>query len=174
MVDRKLKPMHYALWALAGASLAASTWFLTLIPIPRLLEIGCGCGTALWSDRLRFLGILGPGIIGFVVMIWAEKQLGRGYRSELWSDEDLAPLRAFLTKPLWKRLNWVTLVIYLDVFIYWLRPNRLDWIHLGLIYILLLPKSCVSRMQQVFAPVRKKREGALIDWHNFKPIQSDH
>ena len=41
------------------------------------------------------------------------------------------------------------------------------------VYILLLPLQSATRLRQMLTP-SLGRTGGLIDWQNFKPIQSEH
>jgi hypothetical protein len=170
MEDRKPNPKLLVTWAIAGALLAASTWFLSFIPVPRLHANGCGFGDVLWMNRLRFLVFFLPFAIGIAVSLSAERRFNRGFLNGIWSEAQLEPVRALLAKPVWSTTAAVLAVAIVVEVIYSAKTS-----HLGggaFIYLLLFPNQTATRIRQLITPKVQTTSG-LIGWHNFKPIQSD-
>jgi hypothetical protein len=171
MDEQKPNPKRLVIWAIAGSFLAASTWFLAWLPIPRFTANECGCWDLLWMNRLRLISLLGPFVVGMTVSFLAERRFKRCVNNQTWSEAQLEPVRALIAKPIWSWTSGLLIGATALSLIFILRRE-----HTGAgayIYMLLLPTQTVTRIRQLVTP-RVKSTGGLIDWRSFKPIHSDH
>lgn len=156
MADAKPNPKHLALWAIAGASLASSTFLATFLP-KQILE----------SLTYRYEVLLTPFVLGLLVWFLAQRRLSRGYIEGLWSDPELSPVRAFLTNPLWP---WTLAGVFLAALIALAFTK-----HSGaLIYVTTLPMHALAVMRRLLVPTAEHSPSVLLDSSNFKPLHSDH
>ena len=164
--------MYFAVLAIGGMSLAASTWFLFFIPLLRWQAADCVCSTFFRINWLRILVALAPLAIGLSASIWAEKRLNEGFRAEVWSDEEITLVRTLLAKPVWNWLSYALIGVCLLSFIFRHRGGDATLF----LYLLAMPSLTVARIRQLLTPHLKRNAGLPIwqDWHEFKPIQSDH
>lgn len=171
MVKRKPDPKQLVTWAIAGAVIAASTWFLSFVHIPRLSANGEGFWAVLWTDRLRFVAYFAPFVIGLAPSLWAEHRFKRGLKGEIWSEAELEPVRVLVAKPVW---SWTSrLLIGAAVVAVIFSARTAGTGHVALLYILLYPVQTAARIRQLMTP-KVTSTGGLKDWQNFKPIHSDH
>jgi len=79
-------------------------------------------------------------------------------------------VRTLVTKPGWA---WMSTAFIAAIALNVIFNARTS--HAGALYtyVLLFPVQIVTRIRQLVAP-RPHSGGALIDWQNFKPIQSEH
>ena len=169
VMERTRSPVYFARVAIAGASLAASTWFLAFAPISRSCTAGCGFWGFISGNWLRMLVLITPLAAGLPISLWAEGQMKNGYLDEKWSEAELAPARNLLLSPVWKWLNLSILALIFLGFVFRSRIGNA----FAFSYLILAPFLTVMRMRQMLTP-RAEYEGALRDWRNFKPLQSDH
>jgi hypothetical protein len=175
MAEPKSRPRTLTLLALAGACFAASAWFLSYTPIPRLHASGCGFWAEVWSNRLRFLIVLGLPAIGLVFSLRAENKLRVSLMDDQWTAAELDSARALISLRFWRPAGWVLLSAMVAALFYQLLhfPPRHADSHLLFIYVLCLPGLTAVRIRQMLIPSPTSQNG-LQDWQNFKPIQSEH
>lgn len=145
--------MYFALWALAGSLLMASTWFLSFAHIPR--------------GWLRMLIFLIPFAVGSAASIWGIKRLNE----ETWNEAELARVQAFVENPFLKCATWVWIAFVFILFILHFIFQHAD---AGNPVVLLFPLNMVVLMRRQLLTPRKPRDGLLQDWRSFEPIQSEH
>jgi hypothetical protein len=171
MEKQKPNPKRLATWAIVGSFLAAAAWLVSFLPIPHFSTNGHGFWAILWTNRLRITAFLAPFALGLSLSFWAERQFKRSFQNDIWSDAELEPVKALVTNPIW---TWTSLALIV--------PGLLSMIFSGhsahtggavFIYTALLPTQTAQRIRQLITP-KIKPTGGLIDWHNFKPIRSDH
>jgi hypothetical protein len=170
MVKRKPDPKQLVTWAITGALIAASTWFLSFAHIPRLTANGEGFWAVLWVNRLRFIAYFAPFAIGLALSLWAEHRFKGGLKGEIWSEAELEPVRAMVAKPLWSWTSWLLIgaaVVAMILFAFTAGTG-----HMALLYLLFYPIQTAARLRQLLTP--KITTGGLKDWQNFQPIHSDH
>jgi hypothetical protein len=170
MVDGKPNPKLLVTWAIVGAVIATSTWFLSFVHIPRLPTNGSGFWAVLWMNRLRFIAFFAPFAIGVTVSLLAERRLKRGLQDEIWSEAQLEPMLTLVAKPIWSWTGWLLFGAAAVSVIFSARTA-----HTGgsLFYILLYPIQTAMRIRQLVTP-KIQSTGGLKDWQNFKPIRSEH
>ena len=169
MEDRKPNPKLLVTWAIAGAFLAASTWLMSFVPIPRLHANGCGFWDVLWMNRLRFVAFFTPFTLGLAISFGAERRFKRGFLSDLWSEAELEPVKVLLAYPIWTSASLILMGIGLLAMISTAPRTHFSGV---LFYILLIPSQTAMRLRQLVTP-RVNPTGGLIDWQNFKRIHSD-
>lgn len=154
---------------IAGVVLAASTWFLSFVPIPRLSANGCGFWSVVWSDRLRILAFVLPAGSGFALSLWAERRFSRGFRDFRWTEAELASARPLLlSQSFWA---WSTLSILILAIIMAITETHFKG---GvLIYMLSLPGQAANRLRQMLTPSASQSSG-LMQWSSLQPIRSEH
>ncbi len=98
--------------------------------------------------------------------LWAEQQLGHGFRAEIWTEAELAPVHSFLDSPFWKwcRIAMVPILVVFMLF---------SWKNGALAYFLVFPVLTAVRMQRLLNP-SESVSGRLLDWQDSKPLQSEH
>jgi hypothetical protein len=171
MDERKSKPKRLVTWAIAGALLAASALLLSLLPIPHFSTNGHGAWAILWANRLRLIAFLAPLALGLSVSLSAERKFKRGFQNDIWNDAELEPVKELVANPIW---NWASLILIVPCFLSVILSKNLAHTGAGgFICMALLPTQTAQRIRQLITP-RRKPAGGLIDWHNFKPIRSDH
>ncbi len=148
----KADPKHLALWAIGGALLAASGFFTTLLPLTR---------------RVLLCAFLAQVCVGFAVWFGVEARLKRRYWAGVWSDEELAPVRAMLARPAW---IWGTGALFVAALITLAFTKH----HGAMIYIAVIPMNAISSMRGALTPPAPKSGGRGVDWGSFKPLHSDH
>jgi hypothetical protein len=167
-MKRDLSPKTLVILAIAGSGLAASTWFLSFVHIPLLPATGRGVLSAIWEHSPRIVAFFVPGVLGFAVALWAEKQFKRGFQDDRWSEGDLASIKRLITQPFW--IGSALLVLLVAV-LYMITDKHMKGG--SLIYLLTLPSQTVGRLRQLIAPPAP-RNTVLAGWSSFQPIQSDH
>ena len=151
VMEQKHNPMYFAALAIAGVSLAASTW---LLPSQSILRG--------WSNVLVFR--IPMAIIGLVAYFWAIKRLNE----ENWSEEELVPVRGFLTNPFLRYVDWALVTILWPIFRHGYAKGAAALMFLLSWYIV------VGALKSVVTP-RTRRDGPRPrDWSSFKPLQSEH
>jgi len=113
-----------------------------------------------WNGKWIWLG---PFVLGMGIILIAERQL----RGEIWSDEELGPLRRLLDHPAWN----VLVLIPFFVLLIMLAIRRLDH-HIVPWVFLILPSQTVMRLRQIVKP--KVSSEKLLAWQSFAPIHSEH
>ena len=169
MAAVKPNPVRLASLAIAGAFLAASSWFLNFLPIHRVHDPCLGLWATMWANRLTFVTLAFPFLSGLWLMFWAEKRLKKGFVDDVWNDAELAPVRSLLEKPIWM---WSTVLLMVGCVLQMILFSNA---HGGgaFFYVLALPLQTVGRTKQLVAPP-KVAAGGLKDWRSFKPIRSEH
>lgn len=151
----KANPKRLALWGFAGACLAASGFFTTMLPGSRRVVLGV---------------FLAQMIVGCGVWLTAYLRLKRLDRAGTWSDEELAPVRAMLAHPAW---YWGTGGIFVGALVIIMFSDH----HGALLYIASLPLNAISHIRTALTPAMA-RAGAwglpVVDWAGMKPIHSEH
>lgn len=151
--------------------LAASTWLLVFVHVPRLPASGHGLGAILWEYRLRIIVCFAPLVSGILISSHAEKRLKQGAMNDVWSEAELAPVRGLLASPIWNWMIWIMSTTYVIGWIFIFRSGH--FVGMGFLYLLVMPGQMVMRLKRIVAlPVEKG--GGLRDWRSFQPIQSEH
>ncbi|WP_213803850.1 hypothetical protein [Granulicella sp. dw_53] len=101
MSQRKPNPMHLAFWAIAGSVIMMSAWFILFLPFPHLHADGYGIWKAMSMKHLEFFAFAIPLLMGLIISSWAEKRFNKGFREELWTEAELAPILVLVSKPIW-------------------------------------------------------------------------
>jgi hypothetical protein len=97
------------------------------------------------------------------IIFIAERQL----RGEIWTDEELGPLRRLLDHPAWNVLPLIPFVaLLITLSIRRLDHHTVPWV------LLILPSQTVMRLQQIVKP--KVSSERLLAWESFAPIHSEH
>ena len=167
MAAVKPNPKHLAVWAIAGATVAACTFFVPLLPIPHLYEPPCATfWVHQWANRFRTLALLGIFFSGATLWLSAERLLKRGYASNVWDDAELTPVRTLVAQPYWL---WVTISFFV------IAGASVCFTSHGstFIYLAMLPSNAITSIRRLLTPPTE-RKGGRIDWKNFKPIHSEH
>jgi hypothetical protein len=146
-------PMRLACWDLIGGLFVVAGF------VQELVYVLLGNGRP-GSDRWTWLV---PFVIGMAIMFIAERQL----RGEIWTDEELGPLRRLLAHPAWNVLIWIPIVALLIM----LSIRRLEN-HMAVWVFLMLPFQTVMRLQQIVKP-KVSAEG-LLAGQSFAPMHSEH
>jgi hypothetical protein len=98
----------------------------------------------------------------------AEKRLRQGFLDDVWSEEELASVRAMLAQPIWRWGGLMVVAAAVFSLTFHTRTNAGSFV-----YILLLPLQTATRLRQMLTPSLGSKD-SLIDWQNFKPIRSEH
>lgn len=167
-MKRDFSPRSLAILAIAGAGLAGSTWFLSFVPIPKLLPVGCGFGAMLWADRLRIAAFLLPFALGIAISIKAEMRFNSGFRNFQWTEAEMASTKSLVTQPYWA---WSAFLLLFVAILSMVVDRHVR--NGSMIYMLILPAQTATRLRQLIAPVTPPNS-ALVDLHNLQPIQSEH
>jgi hypothetical protein len=146
-------PMRLACWNLIGILLILTGFVRELMHV--LLSSG-----GPWSGKWIWLG---PYVFGMGMILIAERQL----RGQVWTDEELGPLRRLMAYPAWNVLIWIPIVALLIM----LFIRRLEH-HMGLGVFLILPSQMVIHLQQIVKP--KSSSGRLLAGQSLAPIRSEH
>ena len=165
MAVPKPDPKRLALWSIFGATLVASTFFLSLLPF---LHDGPSVGFFhLPREKwLHLLALFSPAAIGGTIWFLADKRFKRGYASYLWSDLELEPVRSLLAEEYWA---WGSVAVFFLAVLAVSFTSHGG----GLIYLVTCPGTAASSMKRLLTPP-VKRTGGLAEWRSFKPIHSDH
>jgi len=99
----------------------------------------------------------------------AEARFNRGIKAEIWTDQELAPVRALLANPLWIWMVWGSLVATGAVFVFSSKGSSST----GHFWLFLLMAQTARRLLTRMTPKAKPRVG-LRDWENFKPLRSKY
>jgi hypothetical protein len=94
---------------------------------------------------------------------YGRKQLG----DQVWTDEELGPLRRLLDHPAWKMLPVIPIVALLIM-----RSIRRLEHHMVVWVFLMLPFQTAMRLQQIVKP--KVSSERLLAWQSVAPIHSEH
>lgn len=171
MPKRVPNPRQLAVWAIAGAFLAASTLLISLLPIPHFSTNGHAFWESLWTNRLRLLAFLAPFALGLSVSLYAERQFRRGFQNDIWNDAELEPVKALVGNPIW---TWASLILIAPCLLTVILSQNTAHTGAGaFICIALLPTQTAQRIRQLLRP-KEKSTGVFADWQNFKPLRSDH
>ena len=170
MVERKPNPKHLAAWAIAGAFLAASSYLMAFVPIPRLPANGHGFWAILWMNRLRFVAFFTPFVLGLSISFSAERRFKRAFLDDIWSEAELEPVKALISYPIWTQASLILMGIALFAVIFTSPRTHFSGVFF---YILLIPSQTATRLRQLVSPT-VKTTGVFMDWQNFKSIHSDH
>jgi hypothetical protein len=146
-------PMRLACLDLIGGLLVVTAFAQTLIYV--LLGTGMP-----WTGKWMWLG---PLVFGMGIIFITERKL----QAEIWTDEELAPLRRLLDHPAWNVLVLAPFFVLLIM----LSIRRLDH-HMVSWVFLILPSQTVIRLQQIVKP--KVTSERLLAWQSFAPIHSEH
>jgi hypothetical protein len=146
-------PMRLARWDLIGGLLVLAAFVLELVNI-LLGKDRSSSGTWIW---------LGLFVVGMGISFIAEKQM----RGDIWTDEELGPLRRLLDHPAWNVLVWIPIVVLLIM----LSIRRLEH-HMVVWVFLMLPSQTVMRLQQIVK--LKASSERLLGWQSFAPLHSEH
>ena len=146
-------PMRLACWDLVGGLLIVSAF------VQELMYVLLGNGTP-WTGKWIWLG---PFVLGMGIIFLTERKL----QAEIWTDEELAPLRRLLDQPAWN----VLVLIPFFVLLIMLSIRRLDH-HIVPWVLLLMPSQTAMRLQQIVKP--KVSSDRLLGWQSFAPIHSEH
>lgn len=145
--------MRLACWDLIGGLLVVTGFVLELVYV--LLG-----NDRTWSGKWIWLG---PFVLGMFIIFMAERQL----QGELWTDEELVPLRRLLDHSAWNVLVCIPFfVLLIMVSIRRLEHHIVPWV------FLILPSQTVMRLQQIVKP--KVSSERLLAWQIFAPIHSEH
>ena len=165
-------PMKLALRCTTGLSIMVGSMFtVMLLPAKVLRPSGtapcsdstCVC-TALFSSMLlTWLALL---IGGAVIATRAEGRLKRGVRDEIWQEDQLAPMRAWVDRPLAKAVAFLPILGWGGCLIADHRSALF-----GMLLLFLQPTLTLSRWSALLTPVQR---GLVQDWHTWKPFQSEH
>ena len=150
---RQTSPIRLACWDLIGGLLVVAVFAQELVYV----RLGNGRPG---SDRWTWLV---PFVIGIAIILIAERQL----RGEIWTDEELGPLRRLLDHRAWNVLPLIPFVALLIT----LSVRRLDH-HTVPWVLLILPSQTVMRLQQIVKP--KVASDRLLAWQSFAPLHSEH
>jgi hypothetical protein len=145
--------MRLACGDLVGGLLIVSAF------VQELTHVLLGNGTP-WTGKWIWLG---PFVFGMGIIFMTERKL----KAEIWTDEELAPLRRLLDHPAWNVLVFSPFFVLLIM----LSIRRLDH-HIGSWVFLLMPSQTVMRLQQIVKP--KVTSDRLLAWQNLAPLHSEH
>ena len=157
-------PMMYASCTWVGSLLVLGVFTQVLVDVLRMVG-GHGTGGPFRSDRLGLVGFLVAFLCGAGISLMAERRLRNGVRDQVWTEEELEPLRRRFDHPAWTVLAWVPSVMLFVVFF-----NRQHLASLCL--MLILPLQTGHRLRQILE--REVGSGSPAEWRSFKPIQSEH
>jgi hypothetical protein len=150
---RQTLPIRLACWDLIGGLLVVTGFAQELVYV--LLSNGRpGSGRWMW---------LGPFFLGMAIIFIAERQL----RGEIWTDEELGPLRRLLDHAAWNVLPLIPFVAMLIMF----SVRRLEH-HMAAWVFLILPFQTAMRLQQIVK--LKASSERLLGWQSFAPLHSEH
>jgi hypothetical protein len=150
---RQSSPMRLACWDLIGGLLVLTGF------VQELVYVLLGNDRP-WSGKWIWLG---PFVLGMGINFMAERQLG----GEIWTDEELGPLRRLLDHPAWSVLALIPFFVLLIM----LSIRRLEH-HMVVWVFLMLPFQTVMRLQQIVKP--KVSSEGLLTGQSFAPIHSEH
>ncbi len=166
--------MYFAAWALAGALLVTTSWFLSFAHIPRFQTYGGSFWVFLRSDWLRLLVFLLPFAAGFAISFWAERRLKRNFMDGVWTEVELAPALTFLEHPLRNLMGWilfgVSVIVVLAIGGHTSRVPEFTFLS-SLFWFSFLHTMTATRLRQLLAP---RKSSNLLNWQSFKPLQSEH
>ncbi len=168
MVLSALRAKQWMWLAIGGSLLAAATYLLIFVPIPRCAVAGAGFWATVWAYRLQIVALVLPPVLGISVSLWAERRFKRGFLDDRWTEAELSSVRAVVGSRAWGWVGFVALLAFLRPVLLHTHPGGG-----GFAYVLLLPSQTVMRMRQLITP-KVPRNPGLVDWANFKPIRSEH
>jgi hypothetical protein len=149
----RTSPIRLACWDLIGGLLVVTAF------VQELVYVLLGNDRP-WSGKWIWLG---PFVLGMGIILLAERQL----RGEIWTDEELGPLRRLLDHSAWNVLVGIPFFVLMIL----LSIRRLDH-HIVPWVFLILPSQTVMRLQQIVKP--KVSSERLLAWQSFSPIHSEH
>jgi hypothetical protein len=171
MPKREPKPKQLAVWAIAGAFLAASTCLVFIVPIPHLPANGSGYWSVVWMNRLRLATLYASLPIGVAISLLAVRRFKRGFHANIWSEAELEPVKALVTNPIWL---WASAIFIAPVLLSIIFTRDIGHAGAGGFMCLgLFPAQTAQRIRQLLTP-KEKSTAVFADWQNFKPIRSDH
>jgi hypothetical protein len=122
-MKRGMSPMLLATLAIGGAGLAAASYFVNVLDLPRFPAAGNGVWARAWADRLHLTLFLVPMVLGIAICLWAQWRFKRELQEERWSEASLAPVRSLLSRPWW---GW-TCAVRRGLSAFYMHKERLKW-----------------------------------------------
>jgi hypothetical protein len=102
-----------------------------------------------------------------ILMLMAESRFRDGIQNGIWSEEELAPLRAVFTSPWMTAFSVAGLIAFITVMFLAPHPYR------GLGWSLFIVNQSLMRLQMAFRRKTPKNP-APPTWSGLAPIQSEH
>ncbi len=170
-------PMKLGLRCMLGQSVVIACMFaMMLLPAKLLRPLGTepcsdfSCARAALFSPIM-LTWLALSIGGIVVEARAEGCLKRGVRNRIWQEDELAPLREWVDRPLTK------VIAFLPVLggVGFLIADRRLTLLFGMFPLCLHTTSALSRLSVMLKPAHQGlTQDWQLDWHGWKPLQSGH
>jgi hypothetical protein len=167
MAVTKPNPMRLAYWAIAGACIGATIFFVPFLPLPHIQVSAAGRWASAWANRLRLGMILVPAVTGLLLWYVADRRFRKGFADGIWSEAELESVLTMLRSSAWVWLFSVlsTIAILLVSF---------DEARHGIfLCAVTFPMNVVTSLRRLLSP-RVEKKGGLGDWRNFKRLQSEH
>jgi hypothetical protein len=159
--------MLLATLAIGGAGLAAASYFVNVLDLPRFPAEGNGVWARAWADRLHLTVFLVPMILGIAVYLWALRRFKRGLDEERWPEASLAPVRSLLRRP-WGWCGFVLFALACLLFIYVKKDLN------GAVYLLILPSDAVWSLRRLVNPPAEFSSTVSLDLSSAQPLRSEH
>jgi hypothetical protein len=166
-MKRGLSPMFLATVAIGGAGLAAASYFVSLLDLPRFPAEGNGVWARAWADRLHLALFLVPMVLGIAVYLLAVWRFKRELREERWPEASLAPVRSLLLRPWW---GWCGFALFAVAGLLLVCVKK-DFN--GAVYLLALPSNAVARLRWLVNPP-DFRSTVSLDLSCAQPPRSEH
>ncbi len=170
MKEQRQSPSTYVLASVAGGLIAASAWFVSFAHLGQQALRDGGFWLGVWNDRLRYLAVAIPLLVGIPFAFWAQRRLRRGLLDDVWTEAELTRARRLFVKPIWRWANYTVFVAAL-LLLFFLAPRHSY--QGAFFYLLFLPTHLMFEMRQMLAP-RGEHAGGLGDWRDAKPLRSEH
>ena len=167
-MKRSLSPMLLAKLAIGGACLAAASYFVSFLDIPRFPVEGDSVWTRAWADKVYLTLLLLPMVTGIAVYLWAHWRFKRELQEERWPEASLAPVRSLLMRPWWGRCRLAMFVF--GVLSITFRPD----VNVFSVYLLLLPFDAASSLRLLVNPPATFRSMVSLDLSSAQPPRSEH
>lgn len=174
-MKRSLSPMLLAKLAIGGACLAAASYFVSFLDIPRFPVGAVGFWAEMWASRLQ-LGLLliavAPGIL---VWWWAERRFKRELLDGRWPEASLAGVRGLVKRQLWWIWSCYALGVVASFLAYFAPGADKRTINPFAIYLFSLPPEAVRRLHRLVIPPPPPRpSGGLVELRDVQPLRSEH
>ena len=155
MFARKSSPFSLVAWAMGGAMLPGTPWFLQMTHVARLSLLG------------KFLIFLPPMIIGVMVSLLAQRQFELKVKAGVWSGAQLAGLRSILSR---RYLSLTILAVALMcMLVGFVSPHEKK---VGAFFwVLYFPYIAIESLRRSVAPP-VENSGGLLHLRNAEPLQS--